>query len=62
MAKEKSVKEVIEKKGFIISYICDWDCPLSFPKNGVQYIFRISPHYYTSETDIQLICDLIKTF
>lgn len=60
--KEKYVKELIEKEGFIISYICDWDCPLSFPKNGVQYIFRISPHYYTSETDVEAICELIKTF
>lgn len=60
--KEKYVKELIEKEGFIISYICDWDCPLFFPKNGVQYIFRISPHYYTDETDIQSICELIKRF
>lgn len=57
---EDIVKKMIEQENFIVSYICDWDCPVFFPKNGVQYIFRISPHYYTSEEDIQSICDLIK--
>lgn len=57
---EKKVKELIEKENFIISYVCDWDCPTFFPQNGVQYIFRISPHYYTSNDDIQAICNLIQ--
>lgn len=57
---EKKVKELIEKENFIVSYVCDWDCPVFFPKNGVQYVFRISPHYYTSNDDIQAICNLIQ--
>ena len=55
-----TVKELIEKENFIVSYVCDWDCPVFFPKNGVQYVFRISPHYYTSNDDIQAICNLIQ--
>lgn len=57
---ESIVKKMIEQDNFIVSYVCDWDCPVFFPKNGVQYIFRISPHYYTSEEEIRSICDLIK--
>lgn len=58
--RENVVKEMIEKEKFIVSYVCDWDCPIFFPKNGVQYIFRISPHYYTEKEDIQAICNLIQ--
>jgi selenocysteine lyase/cysteine desulfurase len=57
---EQRVKELFENNGFIISCMCDWDCPLSFPKNGVKYIFRITPHYYTDIEDIDGICNLIK--
>lgn len=58
---EELVKERIESNNFIISYIYDWDCPVFFPKSGVRYVFRISPHYYTSNEDIQAICDLIQS-
>lgn len=57
---ENLVKETIEKENFIVSYVCDWDCPVFFPKSGVQYVFRISPHYYTSNENIEAICNLIK--
>ncbi|MCH5352628.1 MAG: aminotransferase class V-fold PLP-dependent enzyme [Acutalibacter sp.] len=57
---ENLVKERLEKHNFIISYICDWDCPIFFPKNGIHYVFRISPHYYTSKEEIQAICQLIQ--
>lgn len=57
---ENAAKEEFEKNGFIVSYVCDWDCPIFFPKNGVQYIFRVSPHYYTGQKDIQAICNLIQ--
>ena len=60
-AVEKSVKELFENKGFIISCMCDWDCPMFFPKNGAKYIFRLTPHYYTSNEDIEELCDLIKS-
>lgn len=57
---EDMVKEMFEKRNFIVSYVCDWDCPVFFPKNGVKYVFRISPHYYTRNEDIQAICNLIQ--
>lgn len=58
---EKQVKNLFENNGFIISYMCDWDCPIFFPKNGAQYIFRITPHYYTSNQDIEELCSLIES-
>ena len=60
-AEEKRIKGLFENNGFIISCMCDWDCPIFFPKNGVQYIFRLTPHYYTSNEDIEEICELIKS-
>lgn len=58
--KEDVVKGLFEKHNFIVSYICDWDCPVFFPNNGASIIFRISPHYYTKIEDIQAICSLIE--
>lgn len=57
---ENHVKNLFENNGFIISCMCDWDCPIFFPDNGVNYIFRITPHYYTSNEDINELCKLIK--
>ena len=57
---EDFVKETLEKQNFIVSYVCDWDCPIFFPKSGVKYVFRVSPHYYTKKEDIQAICNLIQ--
>ena len=56
---EEGIKEAFSKAGFTISCVCDWDCPIFFPKNGSKYIFRISTHYYTNPTDIQDMCDFI---
>lgn len=56
---EQCVKELFDNNGFVISCMCDWDCPMFFPKTGVQYIFRITPHYYTNDEDIQDICKLL---
>lgn len=58
---ENRVKELFDNNGFIISYMCDWDCPIFFPSNGVQYIFRLTPHYYTSNEDIEALCALVKS-
>lgn len=58
---ERRIKELFENNGFIISYMCDWDCPICFPKNGVKYIFRLSPHYYTTDQDITALCQLIQS-
>ena len=58
VSREEPVKKMLEKCGFIISSICDWDCPVFFPKNAT-LIFRISPHFYTSERDVEEICKTI---
>lgn len=60
-AKEESVKNLFESNNFIISYMCDWDCPIYFPKNGAKYIFRITPHYYTSNKDVEELCKLLES-
>lgn len=57
---ENEVKKAFELAGFTISCVCDWDCPLFFPQNGANYIFRISAHYYTDQNDISEICELIS--
>ena len=59
-ALEQDVKALFDKNGFIISCICDWDCPLFFPKNDNKYIFRVTPHYYTPNDEVREICELIK--
>ena len=59
---EEILKGSMEGSGFIISYVCDWDCPVFFPQNGNRYIFRVSPHYYTSDEDIQAISKLLEEF
>lgn len=58
---EKRVKNLFEENGFIISCMCDWDCPIFFPKNGAQYIFRLTPHYYTDNKDVEELCGLIES-
>ena len=57
---EDSTKKRFEHEGFIISIICDWDCPLFFPKEATS-IFRISPHYYTSKEAVEDVCRLIDS-
>ena len=56
---EEIIKKRIAAEGFIISNMGNWDCPISFPQNGASTIFRISPHYYTSEDEIQSLKKLI---
>lgn len=57
---EEKVKQIFKNGNISISYMCDWDCPVFFPKNGAKYIFRISPHYYTSDDDVRFVGNLIK--
>lgn len=57
---EKDVKTLFDTNDFIISCMCDWDCPLFFPKNNIKYIFRITPHYYTPNGEVRKICELIR--
>lgn len=58
---EGEVKAAFENAGFTISCVCDWDCPVFFPRNGAGYIFRISTHYYTEQHDVDEICELIRS-
>lgn len=57
---ENEVKERFESLGFTISCVCDWDCPVFFPRNGANYIFRISTHYYTEQGDIDELCSVLN--
>lgn len=59
---EAELSLVFESKGFAFSKMCDWDCPLHFPKNGVKYIFRFSPHFYTSDEDVDTLCRTFGEF
>lgn len=59
-ALERDIKVFFEENGFIISCMCDWDCPLFFPKNNVKYIFRITPHYYTPSEEVHEMCECIR--
>lgn len=59
-ALERYIKVLFDKNGFIISCMCDWDCPLSFPKNNVKYIFRITPHHYTPSEEVREMCECIR--
>lgn len=57
-SQETIKKSVFEENNIILSIICDWDCPLFFPKCASS-IFRISPHYYTDKDSINNVCRII---
>jgi selenocysteine lyase/cysteine desulfurase len=61
-SKEELLKEQFRKNNLKISTMSDWDCPLHFPKNGAKSIFRLSPHYYTSEQTIDAAGKIITSF
>ncbi len=58
---EERVKKVINEKGLTISTMSDWDCPLAFPRNGAETIFRLSPHYFTDSITIDLAREAVET-
>jgi cysteine desulfurase/selenocysteine lyase len=59
-SQEADVRNRFESSGIGISSMSDWDCPLHFPRTGVSSIFRLAPHYYTSDVTIELAEEVIK--
>lgn len=57
----KRLKQMLTNCNIIFSTICDWDCPLFYPY-GVDSVVRLSPHYYTDETSIQVVESVIINF
>lgn len=57
---EDRVRRNFEDEGVEISTFSHWDCPMFFPKNGIKSIFRLSPHYYTPESSIDVACRIIS--
>lgn len=52
--REDSMRAALASKEIVFSTMADWDCPLHFPRTGAEVIFRLSPHYYTSEETVAL--------
>lgn len=61
-AREDSMRAALASKEIVFSTMADWDCPLHFPQTGVSVIFRLSPHYYTSEETVSLAERVILDF
>jgi cysteine desulfurase/selenocysteine lyase len=61
-SKEEILKEEFKKNDLRISTMSDWDCPLHFPKTGAKSIFRLSPHYTTSDDTIEIASKIITSF
>ena len=54
-------KECMADNDFELSYMSDWDFPLTFPK-GVKKIVRIAPSYFTSDANVDELLKLLKNF
>lgn len=61
MAREGFVQKAFDENSVRISIMKDWDCPLHFPKNIANSIFRLSPHVYTSEETILSACNILMS-
>jgi len=61
-SQEEILKEEFRKNDLRISIMSDWDCPLHFPKNGAKSIFRLSPHYSTSDKTMDIASKIITSF
>jgi cysteine desulfurase / selenocysteine lyase len=59
-SKESYVQNEFDKFDLRISTMSDWDCPMHFPKNGANKIFRLSPHFYTDNDTIEKACEIIS--
>ena len=60
--REQALRDSFDSAGVMISTMSDWDCPMHFPKNGVKSIFRLAPHYYTSDQTVNLAAKVINEF
>ena len=59
---EQSFRNCLENNNIQISYLKKWECPMFLKNTDLRYIFRISPHYFTSERDIDYVCNIISRF
>ncbi len=59
--REEAVRRMFSEAEVEVSTMSDWDCPLHFPKNGAKTIFRLSPHYYTSDETFDLACRVLRS-
>ena len=57
---ERYVTSLFSNRNLSISTMSDWDCPLAFPRNGANTIFRLSPHYFTDNEIIKSACEIIN--
>ena len=60
--KELKLVERFASAELQITAIGDWLCPMHFPRNGAKLIFRLAPHYYTSDETVRLAIDTIEGF
>lgn len=60
-ALESLIDESLRSAEIIYSTMADWDCPLHFPETGQSKIFRVTPHYYSSESAVANVCRLIRS-
>jgi selenocysteine lyase/cysteine desulfurase len=58
--REEFVRAKFEEEDVEISIAKNWDCPLHFPRTGVTSIFRLSPHYYTADSSVDVACEILS--
>ena len=61
-SKESELVERFASVELQITAMGDWDCPMHFPRNGAKVIFRLAPHYYTSDETVRLAINTIEGF
>lgn len=59
---EIKLRRCLENRDIQISYLKKWECPMFLEHTDSRLIFRISPHYFTSEDAINIICNIISEF
>ncbi len=60
---EKEFKDYMSKNGVNLSYMSDWDFPLTFNKDlGISNSVRIAPSYFTDDEDIATLIKLLKAY
>ena len=60
---EDDFKTYMNKNGVSLSYMSDWDFPLTFKKDlGISNSVRIAPSYFTNDQDIDYLIKLLKAY
>jgi len=55
------ILETFKNRDIGVGLMHDWDCPLHYPENGVPAIFRIAPHLYTTQAEIDITVETIES-